>query len=54
MQYVILARPVFDMAVPWPTAGVALAGMAVVGVLAALWPARRAARADILAAIATD
>ncbi|MBV1856528.1 ABC transporter permease [Catellatospora tritici] len=54
MQYVILANPVFSMSVPWPTAGVALAGMALVGVLAALWPARRAARADILAAIATE
>ncbi|MDI1460656.1 FtsX-like permease family protein [Catellatospora sp. KI3] len=54
MQYVILANPVFDMSVPWSTAGVALAGMALVGVLAALWPARRAARADILAAIATE
>ncbi|BCJ75982.1 ABC transporter [Catellatospora sp. IY07-71] len=54
MQYVILANPVFEMAVPWPTAGVALAGMALVGVLAALWPARRAARADVLAAIAAE
>lgn len=54
MQYVILANPVFAMSVPWPTAGVALAGMALVGVLAALWPARRAARADILAAIAAE
>ncbi|WP_212829500.1 ABC transporter permease [Catellatospora sp. TT07R-123] len=54
MQYVILANPVFSMSVPWPTAGVALAGMALVGVLAALWPARRAARADILAAIASQ
>ncbi|MEV4416832.1 FtsX-like permease family protein [Catellatospora sp. NPDC049609] len=32
MQYVILANPVFAMSVPWPTAGVALAGMALVGV----------------------
>ncbi|MEU7826974.1 FtsX-like permease family protein [Catellatospora sp. NPDC049133] len=54
MQYVILANPVFGMSVPWSTAVVALAGMGLVGVLAALWPARRAARADILAAIATE
>lgn len=54
MQYVILANPVFGMSVPWLTAVVALAGMGLVGVLAALWPARRAARADILAAIATE
>ncbi|TDB80214.1 MULTISPECIES: ABC transporter permease [unclassified Micromonospora] len=54
MQYVILANPVFAMSVPWLAAAVALAGMALVGVLAALWPARRAARADILAAIATQ
>jgi putative ABC transport system permease protein len=30
-----------------------LLGMVVVGVLAAVWPARRAARTDILTAIAT-
>lgn len=54
MQYVILANPVFGMSVPWLTAVVALLGMGLVGVLAALWPARRAARADILAAIATE
>ncbi|WP_144119284.1 ABC transporter permease [Catellatospora sichuanensis] len=54
MQYVILANPVFGMSVPWLTAVVALAGMGLVGVLAAMWPARRAARADILAAIATE
>ncbi|MFD0592535.1 ABC transporter permease [Catellatospora coxensis] len=54
MQYVIMANPVFGMSVPWLTAVVALAGMGLVGVLAALWPARRAARADILAAIATE
>jgi putative ABC transport system permease protein len=31
-----------------------LAGLAMVGVVAAAWPARRAARTDVLAAIATE
>ena len=38
MQYVILANPVFGLSVPWLTAGVALAGMGLVGVLAAVGP----------------
>jgi putative ABC transport system permease protein len=32
----------------------ALAGLGAVGVLAAAWPARRAARTDVLTAIATE
>ncbi|WP_117210418.1 ABC transporter permease [Allorhizocola rhizosphaerae] len=53
MQHVILSQPIFSMAVPLPVVAGALGGMVVVGVLAALWPARRAARTDVLAAIAT-
>lgn len=42
------------LAIPWPQL-VAFVGLAaVVGVLAALWPGRRAARLDILRAIATE
>lgn len=53
MQHVILTQPIFSLTVPWLLVGGALAGMVVVGVVAALWPARRAARTDVLAAIAT-
>ncbi len=54
MQHVIIGAPIFDLAIPTPVVAGALGGMVVVGVLAALWPARRAARTDILAAIATS
>ncbi|WP_460406762.1 FtsX-like permease family protein [Actinophytocola sediminis] len=53
MQHVMLGRELFDISVPYQVIGVSLAGMVAVGVLAALWPARRAAGADVLAAIAT-
>lgn len=54
MQHVITGAPIFDLAVPLPVVASALGGMVVVGVLAALWPARRAARTDVLEAIATS
>ncbi len=54
MQHVIIGSPIFDLTIPTPVVAGALAGMVVVGVLAALWPARRAARTDILSAIATS
>lgn len=53
MQHILLSTPIFGLAVPVPVVLGALGGMVVVGVLAALWPARRAARTDVLAAIAT-
>ncbi|MBB5874003.1 putative ABC transport system permease protein [Allocatelliglobosispora scoriae] len=53
MQHVIIGTSIFGMTVPLPVVAGALAGMVVVGVLAALWPARRAARTDVLSAIAT-
>jgi putative ABC transport system permease protein len=53
MQHVMLGQDLWRISVPYPVIGVALVGMAVVGVLAAMWPARRAARTDVLAAIAT-
>ena len=42
------------LGVPWLVLAVVLLASVVVGVLAAVWPARRAARLDVLAAIATD
>jgi putative ABC transport system permease protein len=33
---------------------VSLAGMVLVGVLSAMWPARRAAKTDVLTAVRTD
>jgi putative ABC transport system permease protein len=53
MRHGIIGTPIFSMTVPLSMVGGALGGMVVVGVLAALWPARRAARTDVLAAIAT-
>jgi putative ABC transport system permease protein len=42
------------LSVPWATVVVVLAGSAVVGVLAAVLPAWRATRIDVLRAITTD
>ncbi|MCT2583375.1 ABC transporter permease [Actinophytocola gossypii] len=54
MQHVMLGRPLFDITVPYQVIGVSLAGMVGVGVLAAVWPARRAAHTDVLSAIASE
>lgn len=56
---VALQRPLAEQGldkldIPWPLLGVFLAVSVLVGVLAALWPARRASRLDVLTAIATD
>ncbi|MBL1065462.1 FtsX-like permease family protein, partial [Streptomyces sp. 7-21] len=40
--------------IPWATVGAVFAGSVVVGLLAALVPAFRAGRMNVLAAIATD
>jgi len=53
MQHVMLGGALFDIAVPYEVIAISLAGMVAVGVLAALWPARRAARTDVLRSIAT-
>jgi putative ABC transport system permease protein len=42
------------LAVPWSQLVLFIGIAAVVGVLAALWPGRRAARLDVLRAIATE
>jgi len=43
-----------ETVVPWPTLLAFVLAAAVVGVLAALFPARRAARLDVLRAITTE
>jgi putative ABC transport system permease protein len=52
MQHVLLGTPILSLTVPPPFVVGALGGMVLVGVLAAWWPARRAARIDVLRAIA--
>ena len=54
MQHVMLGNPLLNIGVPTAVIATALVGMLAVGVLSALWPARRAARTEILTAIKTD
>ena len=54
MQHAMLGQPLLAITVPYLEIGIALVGMVVVGVLAAVWPARRASRTDVLNAIATE
>jgi putative ABC transport system permease protein len=54
MQRAALRTGLLAAAVPVGQLLTALAGLALAGVVAAAWPARRAARADVLAAIATE
>jgi putative ABC transport system permease protein len=44
----------YELVVPWGRMAVFLLLAATVGVLAALWPARRAARLNMLAAIKSE
>ncbi|GDY40268.1 ABC transporter [Streptomyces antimycoticus] len=44
----------YEMVIPWGRIAVALAGAAFVGVVAGLWPARRAARLNVLTALKAD
>lgn len=44
----------YEMVIPWGRVAVALAGAALVGVVAGLWPARRAARLNVLTALKAD
>lgn len=54
MQHVMLGNPVFEIGVPYGVIVGSLLGMVVVGVLSAAWPARRAARTDVLVAVRTE
>ncbi|MFF4954439.1 ABC transporter permease [Streptomyces chattanoogensis] len=46
--------PTYELVLPWGRLGLFLGLAAVVGVLAALWPARRAAKLNMLAAIKSE
>jgi putative ABC transport system permease protein len=49
-----LTLSTYELVLPWGRIGIFLALAAVVGILAALWPARRAARLNMLAAIKSE
>lgn len=49
-----LSLSTYELVLPWERMGIFLALAAVVGMLAALWPARRAARLNMLTAIKTE
>jgi putative ABC transport system permease protein len=53
-QRAALRTGLLDAAVPLGQVALALGALAAAGVLAASWPARRAARTDPLTAIATE
>ncbi|WP_217550773.1 ABC transporter permease [Streptomyces sp. GbtcB6] len=53
-QLVGAKMPTYELVLPWTRMAVFLLLAATVGVLAALWPARRAARLNVLAAIKSE
>ncbi|MCO1575684.1 ABC transporter permease [Crossiella sp. SN42] len=53
MQHAMLGQSLLDATVPLPVVALTLAGLVTAGVLAAIWPARRAARIDLLTAVAS-
>lgn len=53
-QKVLVAYGVTALTIPWSTIGIVLGGAALVGLVAAVLPAYRAARLNVLAAIATE
>jgi putative ABC transport system permease protein len=52
MQHAMLGQELLSFTVPVEAIGLSLLGIVLAGLLAALWPARRAARTDVLSAIA--
>ncbi len=54
LQRLLVEEGITQLAIPWPLIGIVFVATAVVGVLAAVWPARRAANLDVLAAIRTE
>ena len=53
-QLVGARMPTYELVLPWSRMALFLVLAGVVGVLAALWPARRAARLNMLAAIKSE
>lgn len=54
LMYAVRDQGLQVISVPWGQVGVFLVLSVLIGVLAAVFPARRAARLDVLRAIATD
>jgi putative ABC transport system permease protein len=54
LQRLLVEDGITELAIPWALIVIVLVATAVVGVLAAVWPARRAANLDVLAAIRTE
>jgi len=54
LQHALSGSGLNQLAIPWPTVITVLVTSAIVGVLAAVLPAIRAVRLDILSAIATE
>lgn len=54
LQRSLASQGIRDLAIPWGSLVAFLVVAAVIGVLAAIWPARRAARLDVLRAITTE
>ena len=54
LQRLLIDDGITELAIPWTLIVVVLVATAVVGVLAAVWPARRAANLDVLMAIRTE
>ncbi|MEV6424317.1 ABC transporter permease [Streptomyces sp. NPDC051662] len=54
MQHAMFGQRLWDFTMPFTAVGLALIGITVAAVLAAMWPARRAANTNMLAAIASE
>jgi putative ABC transport system permease protein len=54
LQRLLADQGITALGIPWPLILIVMVATAIIGVLAALWPARRAARLDILQAIRTE
>lgn len=53
MQHAMFGQRLWDITMPFTVIGLSLAGIVVCAIIAALWPAGRAAKTNILAAIAS-
>jgi putative ABC transport system permease protein len=50
----VIGVTTWTLVLPWPRLALTLAAAAFVGVVAAIWPARRAARLDVLDAVRAE